>query len=271
MAACSEDDDTNEENESEEITSVEVEEVTEGNLVIDKSFYARAEPGTTTPVMLEMPGEVDTLEVSEGDTVDENDTIAKLKTQAGIQNITAPKDGTVVNLETSEGEMASNEDPFALIADLETMNLSFDVTASDHDLFKKEDKYKLKFEGEEYEAEITQIGTMPGETGLFTVKAEVDNEDLEMLPGSIVKLNIPETRVKDSLIVPTEAIVEEEGESFIFVVSDDEATKVEVDIKESQTDKTAIDADVEEGDNVVTKGQLTLTDTSQVNVVEAGE
>src|SRR5699024_408153 len=151
--------------------------------------------------MVQMPGEIDSLEVEEGDEVKEDDLIAKLKTQAGIQNIRASKDGTIANLDASEGDLVSDEDPLAIIADLDTMKVSFNVSSSDHALFSKEDKRKLSLEDEEYEAEITKVGNMPGETGLFSTQAKVDNKDADILPGSVVKLKVPTKRVKDSLIV----------------------------------------------------------------------
>lgn len=270
LVACNEDEETEKE-EKETVTPVEVADITEGDLVIEKSFYGRAEPNKTTPIMIQMPGEVDSLEVEEGDEVKEDDIVAKLKTPAGTQNVRASKDGTIVNLDVSEGEMVSDEEPFALIADLDKMKVLFEVTSTDHSLFSKEDKRKLLLDGEKYEAEITQVGSMPGETGLFSVKAKVNNEDATILPGTVMKLNVPTKRVKDSLLVPTEAIVEEDDESFIYLVKDDKVTKTKVTIKESQTDQTAIEADAKEGNQVVIKGQLTLSDGSQVNVVEAGE
>lgn len=270
LAACN-DEENEQQDEKETVTPVEVGEITKGDLVVDKSFYGRTEPNKTTPVMVQTPGEVDSLEVDEGDEVKEDDIIAKLKTPMGTTNVRASKDGTIVNLEASEGDMVSDEEPLAIIADLDTMKLTFEITSSDHALFTKEDKRKLILDDEEYEAEIIKVGSMPGETGLFSVKATVDNEDGNILPGSVIKMNVPTKRVKDSLIVPTEAIVEEDDQTFIYIVDNDRAIKTEVTVKESQTEKTAIDTEAKKGDQVVTKGQLTLSDDSKVNVVEAGE
>src|SRR5699024_12129207 len=121
----------------------------EGDLVIEKAFYGKAEPNKTAPIMLETPGEIDTLEVEEGDKVEEDDIIAKVKTPAGTQNIRSPKDGTVVNIDASEGEMASGEEPLAINADMEKMKISFEVSTADNSLFKKEDTRTNEIRGEE--------------------------------------------------------------------------------------------------------------------------
>src|SRR5699024_7393730 len=131
------------------------------------------------------------LEVEEGDNVKEDDLIAKLKRQAGVQNIRASKHGTIVNLEVSVGDMVSDEDPLAIIADLDTMKVSFDVSSSEHSLFSKENKRKIFSEDKEYEAEITKVGSMPGETGLFSIQAKVDSEDADILSGTVLKIEVP--------------------------------------------------------------------------------
>src|SRR5699024_5635854 len=71
--------------------------------------------------------------------------------------------------------------------------------------------------------------------------------------------------------VPTETIVEKGGESFVFVIEDDQAVETKVTIEETQSDKTAIKGDVKKDDEIVTTGQLSLQDGSKVNVVEAVE
>src|SRR5690625_4110628 len=125
LAACNDDEEESGEKEEETVTPVEVADITKGDLVVDKSFYGRAEPNKTTPIMVQMPGEIDSLEVEEGDNVKEDDLIAKLKTQAGVQNIRASKDGTIVNLDVSEGDMVNDEDPLSMIADLEKVTVRF--------------------------------------------------------------------------------------------------------------------------------------------------
>lgn len=271
LAACSEDEDT-EKKEEDKVTTVETESIEQGDLVMTKSFYGRAEPNKTTPVMLPSAGEIDSLEVEEGDQVEEDNTLAKLKTPAGTESIKAPEDGRIINLDAEEDDKVSGDDPLAIVADLDKMKVTYEITSTNHSLFKKDDEQKAEYDDKEYDAKVKKVGSTPGETGLFSVEVELDETENNILSGSIVKLDVPENRVKDSLLVPTEAIFDEDDESFIFIVKDDEVTKVKVEIKESQTEQTAIESeDVKKDDEVIIKGQLTLTDGDKVNVVEAGE
>src|SRR5690625_3026525 len=113
LAACNESEDSNE-NKEETVTPVETTEVSEGDLLIEKNVYGRTAPSSITPVILQMAGEIDVLEVENGDQVEEDDLIAKIKTPAGIQEIKAPATGEITELELKEGDIATETDPFAV-------------------------------------------------------------------------------------------------------------------------------------------------------------
>lgn len=265
LAACNQDEDTNEEEEA-RVVPVETAEAAEGDLVIEKSVYGRTAPSSTAPIMLQNPGEIDTLEVENGDQVEEDDLIATISTPAGKQNIRASRDGEVVNLNGAEGDLVSNEEPFALIADMDTVKLDFSVTTNVRELIEEETVMETRINDQEYEAEITSIGKMPNDTGLYAIEATVENEDGDILPGMVVHMFVPEKRIEKAIIVPTEAIVQENDESFVYIVKDNKAVKQAITIQETQSDKTAIEGDVQSGDQVVVTGQLTLTDGIEVDV-----
>ncbi|SDQ13904.1 efflux RND transporter periplasmic adaptor subunit [Virgibacillus salinus] len=270
LAACNQNDESDGDK-KETVTPVETVEVTTGDLVVEKSLYGRTAPASTTPVTLQNPGELTELEVENGEMVEEDDLIATIQTARGDQNIYASKDGEIANLNAEEGAMVSNSEPLAVIADFDTMKLNFTVAAGTLDLFEKEDTFTASIDDIEYDAEITSIGSMPDDTGLYPVEATIENKDEAVLAGMVAVMKVPEKRVKDTVIVPTAAIVDESGETFIYVIEDEKAIKKEVSIKESQSNETAIEGEVNDGAQVVTNGQLTLTDESKVNVVKEGE
>lgn len=268
LAACNDEDKQVEEEDL--IVPVETVEAVKDDLVIQKDIYGRAEPARSTPIIAQMPGEIDTLEVKNGDHVEKDDLIATLETEAGVQNIKASKSGEVAQLDAQEGDMASNEEPLAIIIDMDDMKVKVTVTSSVRSLMKIEDTVKTQFNEDEYKVEITSIGTIPDDTGLYPIEGTVDNKDEKILPGMVAKVTIPEKKVKDTIVLPTEAIVEDSDGAFIYIIEDEQAIKTEVTIKESQSDKSAIKGDVKKGDQIVINGQLTLTDGSKVEVVKEG-
>lgn len=269
LASCNQNEETIE-NQEDVIIPVEIVEAIEDDLVTEKLLYGRTVPNQVTPIMIQMPGEIDELEVENGDQVEEDDLIATLKTQAGQQNIEAPRKGEIAQLEVKEGDLVTDDDPLAMIIDLEDVKVNFTVTSKQHSLVKKESTLDIFIHDKKYTAEIISIGTMPDDTGLYPVEASVKNEDNEILPGMVAVMHVPDNRIENAIILPTAAIIEEADGAFIYLVQDDQVVKTEITILESQSNETAVEGEVKVGDQVVINGQLTLDDGSKVNVVEEG-
>jgi len=268
LGACSADEES--EQEEEQVTTVETEEVEKGDLAIERSQYGRVSPGSSSPIMLETPGEIDELEVRNGDSVAKDDLLAKVKTPAGSQNIRAPIDGVVASLQGSEGDMVSNEEPLAVVADLTSPTVDVSLTEGIYQLLEADETVTVLIEDEEYEATVTGLDPMPDDTGLHPVELTLDEEEVEdadLLPGTAAELIITEQRFEDVFIVPSEAVETEVDDTFVYVINDDTVEKISVTVKETQSEQTAIESeDVEEGDRVVTTGHLNLSDGAQVNV-----
>src|SRR5690625_721083 len=267
LSACDQNEDTDTETE-EQVIPVETIHVTEGDLAIEKTLYGRIAPSSTTPVLIQTPGEIDKLEVENGDQVEEDELIAKLKTPAGIQEIKAPEAGEIMKLEVKEGDITSDTEPLAMIVDMDELIINFSVTSNVRALFEKEGTYQTMLDGDEYEIEITSIHSLPDDTGLYPIEATVENKDNNLLPGMIAMLSLPEKKVENTLLLPTEAIFEDSDGAYVYIVKDNLAEKRKINIIESQSDKTAFEGEVNEGDEVIINGQLTVSDGSKVDVIE---
>ncbi|WP_060668814.1 efflux RND transporter periplasmic adaptor subunit [Oceanobacillus caeni] len=266
LAACTESNDAAENEEQEErVVAVETEEAVEKDLVIDKSIYGRTAPNHVAPVAVQTPGEVKEVRVENEEEVDDNDTILKISTAAGSQNVRSTTEGEVINLLVNKGDMVDPEEPVAMVADLDTIKIEFSVTKQLLSLISEDDKVNVFIEDKEYEAAITNVGTLPNETGLYSVIATVDNEKREILPGVVADIRIPEKKVETAILIPTSAIVNEENKDFIFTVKENVATRQEIKVLETESDVTAVEG-INAGDQVVTTGQLTLIDGAEVNV-----
>jgi membrane fusion protein, multidrug efflux system len=268
LAACSGENDSaaDDEQEKDRAVAVETEEAVEKDLVIEKSIYGRTAPNHAAPITVQAPGEVKDVRVENGEEVKDDNIIIQISTAAGNQNVRATTDGEVINLLVNEGDTVNPEEPVAMVADLDTIKIEFSVTKQLLSLLSEEDKVNVLVEDKEYEATVTNVGTLANETGLYSVIATVDNEEREILPGVVADIHIPEKKVESAILVPTSSIVSEDTKSFIFTVKDNVATKQEVKVLETESDVTAIEGKVKAGDQVVTTGQLTLTDGAEVNV-----
>ena len=92
-------------------------------------------------------------------------------------------------------------------------------------------------------------------TGTIEMRAVVPNGSKTMLPGQFVKVQLLLKEQPDTLVVPQQAIGEQQGQSYVFVVGDD--NKVEfrnVTTGSDYNDLTVIQSGLKAGEKVITEG-----------------
>lgn len=271
ISACNE---TNENENSEveqSVTTVEIDEIKLGNLTVEQTVFGHVLPKKQTPVLPQQPGEITDVKVKTGDEAKKDERLGTLKTQMGSIAIKAPMAGTVGQLTLEKDDLYNGEDPFAIIYDAETVVVQFSVTPELKKKFKVDKTYKTLIAGEKYDAEVQRIESLPNEAGQYDIIAHIDNEEGNISLGEVAEISVKDVLKKDTLLVPTEAIVTDSDETYIFIVEDSKAKKVIVDVLETQTEQSAIDADVKEKAEVIISGQFLLTDGSDVDVVKDGK
>ncbi|WP_058308676.1 efflux RND transporter periplasmic adaptor subunit [Gracilibacillus massiliensis] len=270
LVACSEDN-NEEEEQVERVTPVEVGEVTKGDLVMERNFYGRTMPNQTTPIIPSVAGEIDELQVENGDKVEEDDEIATISSPQGTVEVEAPSTGIITELAAQEGSMVSNQEPLAVIIDLEQLTVQLQVPDVQLELFEKGKEVTLLLESAEeetHEAEIEYVADSANEAGLFPIDLSFDNETTHYKAGVIATVVLEDTVIEDSLLIPTAALVEDNDETYVFTTDGETATKVDVTVQATQSQTTAVQAELNEGDQIITSGQLTLVDGNKINVIE---
>src|SRR5699024_3376004 len=121
-------------------------------------------------------------------------------------------------------------------------------------------------EEETHEAEIEYVADAANEAGLFPIDLSFDNETSHYKAGVVATVILQDTVIEDSLLIPTAALVEESDETFVYVVEENKAKRVDVTVQATQSAVTAVQAELNEGDPLITSGQLTLSDGSKINV-----
>ncbi|WP_101842408.1 efflux RND transporter periplasmic adaptor subunit [Halobacillus sp. Marseille-P3879] len=192
--------------------------------------------------------------------------------QSENEAVIASESGEVASVEASEGDQVSNQQPFATIISLNPITLTASITDEQLSLFEEGQELDIEIPtlDETVTATIDYVPSVPDDTNLYPVEATVDNPEENIKPGMMASFLLPENVLEETLIVPSNAVVEQSGESYVYVVSEDEneVERVDIEINESQSDRTAISGDVSPGDMVVTNGQLTLDDGAKIEVMK---
>ncbi|MBP3953180.1 efflux RND transporter periplasmic adaptor subunit [Bacillus suaedae] len=182
--------------------------------------------------------------------------------------IRADVSGELLAVEGEVGDIVSQQAPFAQIISLDTATVSVNVTADQLAYFN---------EGQEVDVEVssvsgTQTGVVSyiassvGETRLFPVEVELASPDEAIRQGMVATIFTEEVLVENERIVPTEAILEGQGRAFVYVVEDDVAREIDVEVIRFDSELSAIRGEIEVGAEVIVKGQHLIEDGSVVRI-----
>ncbi|NTX06155.1 efflux RND transporter periplasmic adaptor subunit [Myxococcus sp. CA040A] len=142
-------------------------------------------------------------------------------------SLVSPIDGVLVEARASVGEQV---DPSrALFAVLDSSVLWVEARVFEGDVARAEGTTGAlvttpAYAGQHFPARPYHVGQMVDEsTRSVRVLFEVDNRDGRLRPGMFVDVALGEGGQKDALAVPKDAVVEEEGRTFVFVHTAPEA------------------------------------------------
>ena len=185
--------------------------------------------------------------------------------------IKAPAAGEIIDVAGQVGELATQQTPLIEMASLDLIKLEVQVTAEQLQLFEKDEDVSIDFVAldEPVTGKITFIASTTNDNGLFPVEATIENEDREIRPGMYGQLMVEEEYVPEGILVPSEGVIEKNGEDVVYIVKDETAVEVPVEILRSESDVTAVKGDLAPGDRIVVKGQYMLNDGDTVTIVAA--
>ena len=111
------------------------------------------------------------------------------------------------------------------------------------------------------------VGDALLESRSFPVKVLLSNQDLTLKPGMSARVSFVR-RVDDGLLVPKDAIIEEDDEHFVFLVTDGQAERRSVELGTAVGDRWHVRAGVSAEDDVVVAGNEDLNAGDAVLLVD---
>ena len=126
--------------------------------------------------------------------------------------------------------------------------------------------------GHEFRAKLSRISpTIDARNGTFRATVYIDNREQLLAPGMFSRFGINFQEHADALVVPTRALVEEDGVHVVYVVNDGSAKRRVVQVGIASRGVTEILAGLDSSDRVVVTGQASLRDGSKVLASLAGD
>jgi len=114
------------------------------------------------------------------------------------------------------------------------------------------------------QGQVTMIeNTVDPATGMMTIRATMPNENELLWPGTLVNTALT-LRIEERVTVPASALQLSQSGTFVFVVKDNVANVRPVTVERTVDGLSAIKSGIEEGEVVVTDGQLLLSNGTRV-------
>jgi HlyD family secretion protein len=212
-------------------------------------------------------------------------TLAKLKEMEAVleqertrlkdTKIVAPFRGEISRKYVDAGAFVSPSSPSTPLVNLvhtETLKVIANVLEKDIPLLKAGLKTKVRVEsypGRIFEGRVEKINSVL-DLSTRTLQAEVyiPNSDRSLKPGMFANVEVVLLEKPQTLVIPREAILEAGNEMSVFVVEGKQAVRRPITIGYEQDRMVEVLRGLNEGDQVVIKGQQLIKDGSSIRVIE---
>ena len=191
-----------------------------------------------------------------------------------LQNakIVAPFWGEVSRKYLDAGALVSPSTPLVSLVHTETLKVIANVLEKDIPLLKPGMKAKVRVEsypGRVFEGRVEKINSAL-DLSTRTLQAEIyiPNSDRSLKPGMFANVELALLEKPQTLVIPREAVIEAGSEMSVFVVEGKQAVRRSITIGYEQDQSVEVLKGLNEGDQVIIKGQQLIKDGSAIRVVE---
>lgn len=181
--------------------------------------------------------------------------------------IYAPISGVVESVGVSELNMVSTSSPAVVISNKQALMVSFNVPSASIAAMQVGMKVSIEKSQTPHVGTISEVGTMVNpQTGLFTVKATLDDAAPELLTGVMVKVTAPTQRAENALLLPQDSVYYDDGQAYVYLAVDGIAKRTDVGTGISTPQQVEIVSGIVAGDTVVTSWHPNLVDGAKLDV-----
>ncbi|HLH08142.1 MAG TPA: efflux RND transporter periplasmic adaptor subunit [Terriglobales bacterium] len=142
-------------------------------------------------------------------------------------NVVSPIDGTIYSLPVKQGNFVNTGDLLLQVADLKKVVLHAFVDEPDLGRLALGEHVAVTWDalpGRTWQGTVAQIPTtvtVRGSRTVGDVTCDVQNPDQRLLPNINVNVNITTAKADNAIVVPREAVHQEDGKRYVYEVLDD--------------------------------------------------
>ena len=199
-------------------------------------------------------------------------SLALARLELSYTNIVAPINGVVAQRMVKPGNLISLNAPVFRIVDNSRLEAVLNVPEREMAVLKPGMPLRMAVDaipGQVFEGKVDRVSpVVDSGTGTFRVVcAFAGNETLR--PGMFGRIEVIFDQRQNILTIPRVALLEDEGETAVYVVRADKAVRVPVTLGYTTGEFAEIISGVKEGDRVITAGKVAVRDGTEVQVLGA--
>ncbi len=198
--------------------------------------------------------------------------IAQSELEIAHTRVYAPFSGVITSRTVNVGQTVRNLDPLFKLGDFTPLQADVFVSEREAATIRPGQSARIFSNvGADQGAPGTVARVSPvvdQATGTVKVTVELSQGSQTLKPGAFVRVEIRTDTRPGAILVPKRALVEEDGEQFLFVAENDTVRRVKVESGYQNGSEVEILSGVADGQSVVVAGQGALKDGSKIRLVE---
>ncbi|MBC8584020.1 efflux RND transporter periplasmic adaptor subunit [Youxingia wuxianensis] len=182
--------------------------------------------------------------------------------------IYSPIDGVIEAKNVDPLDMTSPQSPAYVVSNKEIMVVTFSVPANVVGNLETGDKVTVENGSQAYQGTIIEVATMVDQaSGLFKIKARIDDGDGSLLSGISVKVSVDTERAEDGLLLPVSNVYYEDYKPFVYVADGDTAKKVFIELGVTDGEKAQVVSGLSPADKVISSWHPSLGDGAKIRTI----
>ena len=202
--------------------------------------------------------------------------IAEATQRQAYSLITSPATGIVVSKNQEPGNLIQEGEEILSIGDLSAIKISLPISPTDLNLIELGQPMEVQLDAirnRTFKGKIAKVSPVANTaTRKIPIEITLLNSDNEIKSGLLARVKLPNTS-QNLISVPQSAIVEEAGNNYIFVVSEEDTeqkqatvNKRQIEIDRVSQNKVSIAEGLTPGEKYVVRSSRALTDDRVVNL-----
>lgn len=259
---------------------VRVAPVKKENFTLTLDYVGSLKALNEASVFSKVTGKLFEYLVEEGDTIQKGQALANIdRDETGLKfelaRVESPISGIVGRILLDQGaNLKPGVDAIAIVVDMDKMIVRLNIPEQDIPYMKRGLKAFIAVDAypqEEFSGEVSRVSEIVDpETRTLPIEVSIPNSSYRLKSGMFCRIKIIAAVLNDILVLPQDAIVQEQGEKFVFVAEGNSANKTKITTGRRDDGRLEILTGIKEGDAVIVFGQQGLKDGAAIIAANVG-